>query len=161
VLGDAAHPMSPFKGQGANQALLDGLFLADVVVREYRASGLRDTQRLSRGLRLFELEMIRRTRPKVLGSRKAVAFLHSREATQAQYRDFRGVVGSHLAFLQVAGVGAWCADDHDKPSTYLDETVNRVTHRWRCSQSAEGFPPMRGNVKPILAIIENRTKNKT
>ena len=37
LLGDAAHPMSPFKGQGANQAIVDACALADELVRAAEA----------------------------------------------------------------------------------------------------------------------------
>ena len=78
LIGDAAHPMSPFKGQGANQALLDALALARGIARgcrptsEWRKTGLRESV-----LTEFESEMIIRSTTKVKDSAAAAEFLHS------------------------------------------------------------------------------------
>ncbi|BCE00940.1 FAD-dependent oxidoreductase [Marinicellulosiphila megalodicopiae] len=78
LIGDAAHPMSPFKGQGANQALLDALALGRAIKRgcrpesNWREKGIRETV-----LKNFESEMIERTQSKVVESAKAAQFLHS------------------------------------------------------------------------------------
>lgn len=79
LIGDAAHPMSPFKGQGANQALLDAVALA----RALRSHEVRGEQRLplAAALRTFEEEMLARSRAKVLASHEAVELLHSPTAT--------------------------------------------------------------------------------
>ncbi|MDI1317415.1 NAD(P)/FAD-dependent oxidoreductase [Flavobacterium sp.] len=78
LIGDAAHPMSPFKGQGANQALIDALALARGLfngcnpVSQWRKAGLQE-----RVLKPFESEMLHRSAIKVTDSATAAEFLHS------------------------------------------------------------------------------------
>jgi 2-polyprenyl-6-methoxyphenol hydroxylase-like FAD-dependent oxidoreductase len=78
LIGDAAHPMSPFKGQGANQALLDALVLAREITKECRPlSKWREIGIRKSVLDSFELEMLKRSATKVKGSAEAAKFLHS------------------------------------------------------------------------------------
>jgi 2-polyprenyl-6-methoxyphenol hydroxylase-like FAD-dependent oxidoreductase len=78
LIGDAAHPMSPFKGQGANQALLDALALARGIsigcrpLSKWREVGVRESV-----LTEFESEMLARSASKVKDSAEAAQFLHS------------------------------------------------------------------------------------
>lgn len=77
LIGDAAHPMSPFKGQGANQALLDALALARGISKgcgssHWKKAGIRESVLVE-----YELEMIARSTIKVKDSADAAKFLHS------------------------------------------------------------------------------------
>jgi len=83
LIGDAAHPMSPFKGQGANQALLDALALARGISRGCRpSSGWREVGVRQAVLRGFEAEMLERSASKVKDSAAAAEFLHSEVVLQ-------------------------------------------------------------------------------
>jgi len=78
LIGDATHPMSPFKGQGANQALLDALALARGITKgcgpftQWKKIGVRESV-----LTEFETEMLQRSATKVKDSAEAAQFLHS------------------------------------------------------------------------------------
>ncbi|MEN9343398.1 MAG: hypothetical protein RLZZ453_185 [Chlamydiota bacterium] len=86
LIGDAAHPMSPFKGQGANQALLDALALARSISiactppSHWREIGLRESV-----LTGFEEEMLTRSAVKVKASAEAVELLHSQYVLREGY----------------------------------------------------------------------------
>lgn len=78
LIGDAAHPMSPFKGQGANQALLDALGLArDISTGCWPLSAWRDKGIREAILTDFEAQMLARSSVKVQDSAAAAEFLHS------------------------------------------------------------------------------------
>jgi 2-polyprenyl-6-methoxyphenol hydroxylase-like FAD-dependent oxidoreductase len=40
VIGDAAHAMAPYRGQGANEAIRDAIELSDDIGREFKSSGV-------------------------------------------------------------------------------------------------------------------------
>lgn len=67
VVGDALHSMSPFKGQGANQALADGPLLASCL----------EKSSIDAAVTNFWREAVQRTAPVVAASRKAAKELHS------------------------------------------------------------------------------------
>lgn len=94
VIGDAAHPMSMFKGQGANQAIGDGPLLASWLCQ---GKEFVSTEGLMTKLRCFEREMIDRTSSKVLASRDAAKRLHSPQVFQGNQTKLEHET-SQLAF---------------------------------------------------------------
>jgi hypothetical protein len=109
LVGDAVHSMTPFKGQGCNQALADAVLLAKWLCNA----------RIESAIRSYMTEMARRSGIKVRASRDAAIALHSDNCwqwliEQEQKRDeclpFHGVQAQHvpllLRTLKDRGIGA-------------------------------------------------------
>ena len=127
VLGDAVHAMSPFKGQGANQALMDGPLLT---LWLQNAS-------IDSAVKSFWREMCQRTSTKVLASRKAATTLHSPECLET-IRDFAGVrpncIDNLLAVLKDRGIGADSGNELDK---LVQETIDELDYGSECLENVE------------------------
>ncbi len=94
-LGDAAHPMSPFKGQGANQALLDAVAAAACIAKY---------SNISEAIAAYEHEMITRVKPKVDLSRERVAIFHDANVLNSDSFEYRGASKELLDKLKEKGV---------------------------------------------------------
>ena len=140
--------MSPFKGQGANQALLDAEKLAELLstVRELSTPVGEETPpytedmrievktqskrrkyikppTLSEALAQFEEYMMNRVKSKVAGSRKAVSFLHSPavlEGYSSQFSTAMEVEEAIVTLLDEKKVGSWTGET-------LDEDILAIT----------------------------------
>eukprot|EP00971_Amphidinium_carterae_P324051 6439534-Amphidinium_carterae.1 len=58
IMGDAAHPMCPFRAQGANQALSDAVLFAEVLAESIRKHG--PQKGLDEAPPVFEKKMLSR-----------------------------------------------------------------------------------------------------
>ena len=97
LIGDAAHPMSPFKGQGANQALLDALDLSEILKQNNETN-------LHLSMDQYEIQMLKRVETKVMQSRERVTTFHRSEALSTENFLYRGVnqqLIDHLNHLQI------------------------------------------------------------
>jgi 2-polyprenyl-6-methoxyphenol hydroxylase-like FAD-dependent oxidoreductase len=84
LLGDAAHPMSPFQGQGANTAMIDALALAELLGSGYLPA---DAERVASGI-------AERGRKAVLASRRAAKQFHATSRFQILSRNLGFRIGN-------------------------------------------------------------------
>jgi 2-polyprenyl-6-methoxyphenol hydroxylase-like FAD-dependent oxidoreductase len=88
LLGDAAHVMSPFAGEGANQAMLDGAKLALAIAGA--GAGGWDT-----AVAAFEREMQKRTEVYARMSAENITLFMSADGAQAAANMFKQMLAAH------------------------------------------------------------------
>jgi 2-polyprenyl-6-methoxyphenol hydroxylase-like FAD-dependent oxidoreductase len=97
LLGDAAHRMSPFRGEGANTAMQDSLVLAGALTNSELKMGA--------ALSFYEREMLDRSRKYVLISRKAADEMHTTSWWVPCKRDAKLMIANFVVSRQRRRVG--------------------------------------------------------
>ncbi|KAK3238973.1 hypothetical protein CYMTET_51060 [Cymbomonas tetramitiformis] len=124
LIGDAAHPMTPFRAQGANQALSDAVLLADSLVDNIQKHG--PHAGLDAALPIFEQKMLNRSARMVIGSREKAKEVHSILALQPARKVQRetGVnMQKVIPVLQAKGIGAHNATDPQGLDTVVARAI--------------------------------------
>ncbi|EOD35514.1 hypothetical protein EMIHUDRAFT_201654 [Emiliania huxleyi CCMP1516] len=127
LIGDAAHPMTPFKAQGANQALSDAVLLAEALVQGVREHGA--LAGLDAALPLFERRMLSRSARVVVGSREKAKELHSSLALQPGrkvQRDTGVDMPRVVRALRAGGIGSGSATDPRGLDAVVAETAGEA-----------------------------------
>ncbi len=112
LIGDAAHPMTPFKAQGANQALSDAVLLANTLAASVEEHG--PQHGFDVALPQFEQKMLQRSSRMVVGSREKAKELHSKLALQPArkvQRETGANMQKAIRVLRAKGIGAHSAAD--------------------------------------------------
>jgi salicylate hydroxylase len=117
LLGDAAHPMLPYLGQGASMALEDGCVLADCVATEVDTNA---------ALRKYEKLRMPRTRRAQLGSRERAKENHMPSAWSRLKRDVQLAIRTRFGKDTSTNRGAWIYE-YDPAQMALDGGVERTT----------------------------------
>lgn len=99
LLGDAAHPMLPFLGQGAAMALEDGLMLGLLLSQDHRTIGDR--------LSLYERLRLPRTARAQIGSRMRATENHLKSPVQRFIRNLKFKIRQHSNPKATLHKGEW------------------------------------------------------
>jgi salicylate hydroxylase len=106
LLGDAAHPMLPHLGQGANQSIEDGMALATILARAGRRN-LGAALRAYEGLRRERVADVQRgARQSGLRYDTAYADVRVRDAEIAAHAEFRKTLYAHDVVPEAQAVAA-------------------------------------------------------